>query len=123
MSIKCNKCNIDYNTNCCYPAESEHTTYIICPKCKKRIYGVSDYGFGPVWPAHMYYGNDLVLRVTFSSKKEYEIKYEFNNNKKISIPQKYLNNNYKYHFEILDYIYKKNKRLIVKIYKNNSLAK
>ena len=31
----------------------------ICPKCRKYIGSISDYGFGPITPCNIYVGNEL----------------------------------------------------------------
>ena len=67
FKVSCQRCKLEYAIDRVSPG-SEHTTYVICPKCKRRIYAASDYGFGPVWPAYVYYGNDCVFSVDFSDK-------------------------------------------------------
>ena len=68
--------------------EDVHTTYVVCPKCKKAIYAASDFGFGPVWPAHMYYGNCLLLTVDFFSDNRYEITFKSAPQTDIMIPKR-----------------------------------
>ena len=105
FKVKCDSCNIEYEIS--YDSyENVHTTYVICPKCKKEIYAASDFGFGPVWPAYMYLGNDLFLVVIFFSDNRYEIVDGSNLKREIVIPKKYVRNNYECHFKILEYIHK-----------------
>jgi len=104
FTIKCEDCNIEYIIDYNSP-ENVHSTYVICPKCNKRIYFSSDFGFGPVWPSYMYRGNDLFLIINFLSDDKYELKDKFNMEKKIVIPQRYLKNNYENHFKILEFIH------------------
>ena len=111
FKINCNNCNIEFEINYDSP-ENEHTTYIICPKCKKQVYASSDFGFGPVWPANMYLGNKLLLTVTFLSDNHYEITYKSSLEKVIAIPKRYSKNNYQHHIKILEYIHKDIKELI-----------
>ena len=111
FKINCDNCNIEYEINHDSP-ENVHTTYVICPKCKKEIYAASDFGFGPVWPAYMYLGSNLFLIVTFFNDNQYEIKDGSNFKKEIIIPKRYVKGNYKYHFKILEYIHKNIKELV-----------
>ena len=111
FKIKCDNCNIEYEINYDSP-ENVHTTYVICPKCKKKIYAASDFGFGTVWPAYMYWGSDLLLGVTFFNDNQYEIKNGSNFKKEIIIPKRYVKSNYEYHFKILEYIHKNIKELV-----------
>ena len=111
FNIKCNNCNVGYTIK--YQThEDVHTTYVVCPKCKKAIYAASDFGFGPVWPAHMYYGNCLLLTVDFFSDNRYEITFKSAPQTDIMIPKRSKKNNYKYHFNIMEHIHKKIQKLI-----------
>lgn len=105
FKVKCKRCKLEYAIDRVSP-ESEHTTYVICPKCKRSIYAASDYGFGPVWPAYVYYGNDYVFSVDFSDAGECETK-DLYGTQKINLTRRLARNNYKHHMKILALIHKK----------------
>ena len=108
--VKCHKCKIEYEIQYEVPSENVHTTYVICPRCRRKIYCASDFGFGPVWPAYMYNGNELILSVEFLPNNECLINEGINLSREIKIPKIYLINNYVCHTKILDFIYKKIKK-------------
>lgn len=105
FKVSCQRCKLEYAIDRVSP-DSESTTYVICPKCKRSIYAASDYGFGPVWPAYVYYGNDFVFSVDFSDKGECEIDDSYGT-QKFNLPRRFARNNYKHHMKILALIHKK----------------
>jgi NAD-dependent SIR2 family protein deacetylase len=108
FKVKCKRCKLEYDINH-VSSESEYSTYVICPKCKRSIYAASDYGFGPVWPAYVYYGNDFAFAVDFSHDGECEIEDSYGSSK-VKLPRRFLRNNYKHHMKILAHIHKKSIR-------------
>lgn len=105
FNVKCKRCKLEYEIDR-VSSECEHTTYVICPKCKRSIYAASDYGFGPVWPAYVYYGNDFAFTVDFTDDVECEIEDSYGT-QKFNLPKRFARNNYKRHMKILALIHKK----------------
>ena len=105
FKVSCQRCKLEYAIDRVSP-ESESTTYVICPKCKRSIYAASDYGFGPVWPAYVYYGNDFAFTVDFTDADECEIEDSYGT-QKFNLPKRFARNNYKHHMKILALIHKK----------------
>lgn len=98
--FECRDCGASFEID---PTQAWPTIYVCCPKCNKNLLGLSDYGFGPVWPAQIYHGSDVILKITESRNLEITDK----NNKivKVNIPYYLLKNNYHNHMRICEYVF------------------
>lgn len=99
--FECRDCGASFEID---PKKAEATIYVCCPNCNKKLLAWSDYGFGPVWPAQIYHGSEIILNISDSG----DLKIIDKNHKrvKMDIPYRLLKNDYANHMKICEYVFK-----------------
>ena len=66
---KCGKCEIEYEY------EGFANLIAFCPNCNSYDFLECEYGYGPVVPCRIYYGNEVIGMVNYSedSEKRYRV--------------------------------------------------
>ena len=106
MGFICKKCDREIAIN--YNGQRAETLIVICPVCHSTVEASSCFGFGPVWPACIYFGDKLIAKFTQIgeySQKEFELEV-LGDTVTFELSEELRNSNYKEHFTICNMIIK-----------------